>query len=137
MSLHAYRVREALVDVLGGINGNVTTYRVPPHNAIELPCLIVYPPDFINYQVARDTDIAVYPILVLVGPQDPTAIQVLEGLVSGTGPLSIKAALYADRQLGGVVSNLRLLDMTSGAYQVGTGPDDNAIGAELRVEVTA
>lgn len=136
MSLDTSAVRRALVEVLGAIDGRVLTYTTPPKTP-RLPSVVVYPPDSINYMVARDTDLAVYPVLVLVGPQDPTGIELLEGFMAGTGPLSIRAALYADRSLGGTVSNTKLLDMTSGAYQIGTGPDDNAIGAEFRVEITA
>lgn len=137
MSLDTTAVREALVDLLADINGNVTSYRVPPHNAFQLPCLIVYPPDSIRYRVARDTDLATFPVMLLVGPQDPTAWQVLEAFMGGTGSLSIRAALYSNPTLDGLVSNMKLLAMSAGVYSVGTGPDDSAIGAEFRVEITA
>lgn len=137
MSLDATAVRMALVDLLDGIDANVVAYKTPPHAPIHLPGLICYPPDTIEYRVARDTDRAVFPVVLLVGPQDPTAWEVLEAFMSGTGVLSIRAALYSDPHLGGLVSNVRLLTSQSGAYSVGTGPDDNAIGAEFRVEITA
>lgn len=130
-------VREAIVAALGGIDANITVYSVVPSTPLQLPCLLVYPPDTIEFKGPRGTSRSVFPVLALVGPQDPTAQLVLEGLMSATGDLSVFAALTADRTLGGEVSNLRLLDMTSGAYSVGVGPDDNAIGAEFRVEVMA
>jgi len=104
---------------------------------VHLPCLIIYPPDTINYMAARDTDIVTLTVTLIVGPQDPTAVDTLEAIVSGTGALSVKAALYANRTLNGTVSNLRLLDMTSGTYSIATNPNDNAIGADFRVEITA
>ncbi|MCC6434433.1 MAG: hypothetical protein IT196_05330 [Acidimicrobiales bacterium] len=130
-------VREAIVAKLGAISNRITTYRVIPHAPVQLPCLLTYPPDTIDFRVAKGTSQAVFPVLALVGPQDPTAQAVLEALMSATGSLSVYAALTADRTLSGKVSNLRLLDMTSGAYSIGVGPDDNAIGAEFRVEVLA
>ncbi len=135
MSANVPAIRAALVEAVGAIDPNLTTYLDPPLGPLQLPAIIVYPPDTIDYRRTRRLDIVTVPILVLVGLQDPTSIRVLEGLMSGTGDLSLLVALYTDRTLGGTVSNLRLLDMTSGAYSVGTGPDDNAIGAEFRVEI--
>ena len=130
-------VRAAIVTKLGAISNKITTYNLVPHAPIQLPALIVYPPDSIEFKHLRGTSLAVFPVLALVGPQDPTAQTVLEALMSATGSLSVFAALTADPTLGGTISNLRVLNMTSGAYSVGTGPDDNAIGAEFRVEVLA
>ena len=135
MSIAVTDVRLALVDALR-INDNVMVYElVPAHPTV--PCIIIYPPDTIDYMVARATDLAVFSVLVLVGPRDPTSQEVLEGFMSGAGDLSIREALYTDRTLGAVVSNLRLLDMTSGAYTLNVGGDDTVIGAEFRVEITA
>ena len=129
-------VRLALVDALSDLHAAINVYElVPAHPTV--PCLLIYPPDTIDYMKTRTLDIAVYSVVVLVGPRDPTAQEVLEGFMSGTGHLSIREALYTDRQLGGVVSNLRLMDMTSGAYSLNTGGDDSVIGAEFRVEITA
>lgn len=137
MSLDATAVREALVDLLAEINGNVTSYREPPHNAFQLPALIVYPPDSIRYRIMKDTDLAVVPVMLLVGPQDPTAWRVLEAFMSGTGSLSVRSKLYSNPTLDGLVSNMKLLEMNAGVYNVGTGPDDSAIGAEFRIQITA
>jgi hypothetical protein len=136
MSIQVAKVRASLVAVLDRIHPAIQTYEQVPHYP-TVPCLIVYPPDTINYMHARDTDIAVLTVLLLVGPQDPTSQEVLEGFMSGTGALSVKAALYADRRLENTISNLRLLDMTSGAYSLNLGPDDSVIGAEFRIEITA
>ena len=129
-------VRLALVDCFAGLNAAVTVYELVPHHP-TVPCILVYPPDTIDYQHTRNMDVAVISIIVLVGPRDPTAQEVLEGFMAGYGPLSIRQALYADRKLNNTVSNLRLLDMTSGAYSLSTGVDDQVIGAEFRVEITA
>lgn len=136
MSINVPAVRRAMVDVLGRIHPAATTYILVPHQPV-VPCILVYPPDSIDYMVARDTDLAVFPIVVLVGPQEPNSQEILEGFMSGAGDLSVREALYADRQLAGTVSNLRLLDMTSGAYALSVGAEDSVIGAEFRVEVTA
>lgn len=135
MSIDVAAVRLALVDVLS-LSASVLVYELVPQHP-TVPCVIVYPPDNINYMATRTLDIAIYSILVLVGPRDPTSQEVLEGFMSGTGDLSIRAALYADRTLGGVVSNTKLLDMTSGAYSLSVGGDDTVIGAEFRAEITA
>lgn len=135
MSIAVTDVRLALVEAMSTTQAVMVYELVPQHPTV--PCIIVYPPDSINYMVTRTLDIAVFSILVLVGPRDPTSQEVLEGFMSGTGDLSIRAALYADRTLGGVVSNTKLLDMTSGAYSLSTGGDDTVIGAEFRAEITA
>lgn len=137
MSVNLTEVRAALAETLAEIDGTITVYKDVPHTPVHLPCLIIYPPDTINYMAARDTDIVTLTVTLIVGPQDPTAVDTLEAIVSGTGALSVKAALYANRTLNGTVSNLRLLDMTSGTYSIATNPNDNAIGADFRVEITA
>lgn len=135
MSIEVTTVRQALVAVLGKIHNAVRTYELIPATP-QVPCLLVYPPESIDYMIMRDTDRGVFPVLVLVGPADPTAQEVLEGFMSGAGPLSIRQALYADRTLGRVVSNTKLLDMTSGAYSLNVNASDTVIGAEFRVEIT-
>ena len=137
MSVNLSDVRAALYETLAELDGNILVYKDVPHTPTHLPCVIIYPPDTIDYMAARDTDIVTLTVTLIVGPQDPTAVDTLEAIVSGTGALSVKAALYANRTLNGTVSNLRLLDMTSGTYSIATNPNDNAIGADFRVEITA
>lgn len=136
MSVNLAEVRAALAETLAEIDGNITVYRDVPAQP-QIPCLIIYPPDTIDYKRARDTDVVTLTITVIVAPQDPTAVETLEAIISGTGALSVKAALYANRTLNGTVSNLRLLDSTSGTYSIAANPNDNAIGADFRVEITA
>lgn len=136
MSVNLAEVREALAETLAEIDGNITVYRDVPAQP-QIPCLIIYPPDTIDYKRARDTDVVTLTITVIVAPQDPTAVETLEAIISGTGALSVKAALYSNRTLNGTVSNLRLLDSTSGTYSIAANPNDNAIGADFRVEITA
>lgn len=128
-------VREAMVEALTELDSNITIYETVPNGTPELPCVLVYPPESIEFKHTRGTSRAVFPVLVLVGPQDPVAQLVLEGLMADAGQLSVYAALTADPTLGGEVSHLRVLDLTSGAYSIGLGGDDNAIGAEFRVEI--
>jgi len=135
VSINVTEARLALVDALS-LHDAVQTYElVPLHPTV--PCIIVYPPDTIDYMVTKAGDLAVFGVLVLVGPRDPTSQEVLEGFMSGAGDLSVRQAIYADRTLGGKVSNSRVLNMTSGAYTVSTGADDSVIGAEFRIEVIA
>lgn len=136
MSVNLAEVRAALAETLAEIDGNITVYRDVPAQP-QIPCLIIYPPDTIDYKRARDTDVVTLTITVIVAPQDPTAVETLEAIISGTGALSVKAALYSNRTLNGTVSNLRLLDSTSGTYSIAANPNDNAIGADFRVEITA
>lgn len=137
MSIQIGTVRQALNAVLGTISDQVLVYDEVPDHPSVLPCLIVYPPDSINYMVTRDTDLAVFMVLLLVSPRSPAAQEVLEGFMSGAGPLSIRQALYADRSLDDAVSNLKLLDVTSGLYSITVGASDQVIGCEFRVEVLA
>ncbi len=137
MSVNLADVRAALAETLSEIDGTITVYKDVPHTPVHLPCLIIYPPDTIDYKRARDTDVVTLTITVIVAPQDPTAVETLEAIISGTGALSVKAALYSNRTLNGTVSNLRLLDSTSGTYSIAANPNDNAIGADFRVEITA
>ena len=135
--MNVIEIREALCEKLAEIDSNLTVYGPVPHQPNSLPCLIVYPPDQIDYRKTRNLDVAVFPVIALVGPQDPKSQELLEALMSGEGTLSILAKLYEDRQLAGTTSNLRMLDVTSGAYTINVGASDNVIGCEFRVEVTA
>lgn len=130
-------IREAMATQLAGISSAITIYAVIPKQPKDLPCLILYPPDQIDYMKTRNLDVAVFTILALVGPNDADGQTVLEGLMSSEGSVSVKAKLYADRQLNGTTSNLRMLDSSSGLYSVSVGNEANVIGCEFRVEVTA
>lgn len=114
----------------------IYVYEKIPKSLTILPCLIVYPPDRIDYMKTRGLNIAEFTIQAFVGPQDESRQRVLEGLMSSEGTLSVMAALYADRQLNGTTSNLRMLDATSGLYSVTVGTE-NVIGCEFTVEVSA
>lgn len=130
-------IRRALAAQLDSHFGGVlTVYEQVPSQPI-VPSLTIYPPESIAYRATRRLDVMIVPLLALVGPIDPTAQEVLEALMSGSGDLSILAVLYEDRTLDGTVTNLRLLDMTSGAYSFTSGAQDNVVGAEFRIEVTA
>lgn len=127
-------VREALNDALDSIGG-VVVYKTAMTNPTQFPCMMVGPaPESMDYRVAKDTDRAVFNVWLFIGYNDQRAQEVLEAVMSTDGTDSLLATLYADRSLGGVVSNLRLLSSTSGTYSVVNGID-NIIGCEFRVEV--
>lgn len=131
-------VREALATALHDVYGGVVAvYIKVPHTPDRIPCLIVYPPETIEYRVASRTDRAVFTVLLLARPTDPHAQALLEAAMSSTGDLSFPLAVHADRTLGGVTSNLRVLDMSAGTFTVSIGPDADAVGCEFRVEVLA
>lgn len=130
-------IRQAMNSALAEISSAIYVYDLAPKEPQIVPCLIVWPPDQIDYYKTRNLSIAVFPVTALVGPQDASGQVVLEGLMSDTGSVSVMAKLYEDRTLGGVVSNLRLLDSSSGLYPISIGGDNQVIGCEFRVEVSA
>lgn len=130
-------IRDKMNIALATIDANITVYTKPPHTPNNFPCLIVYPPDSIDYRKTRALSIVVFPVLALVGPMDPKSVEVLEALMSDDTNLSVIAKLYEDPTLDGTASNLRMLDITSGVYSIAVGASDNVLGCEFRVEVAA
>jgi hypothetical protein len=103
------------------------------------PCAIVMPSDgeFVNYDVSYDgQDDFELVVKLLAGTEiNRTAEAQLLGWLAKTGSTSVRAAIYGDRTLGGVVSDVRV----EGAR--GYGDVDYAgvvfFGAELVVTVYA
>lgn len=75
-------------------------------------------------------------VRVLVGRADErSAIERLSAYESTEGPLSVVAALYADRTLGGVADSVRVTSVgNEGVYDLGDVP---LAGVEFTVEVLA
>jgi hypothetical protein len=131
-------IRGALVDQLRTIDG-LFVYPQWPGTPQIFPCIVVFPPDNVDYSktMNRALDMATWELLALAGPMSPVSQQTLEGLMSGTGDLSVISCLYEDRKLGQLVSNLRVTGITSGIYAVSRSGGDDVIGCEITTEITA
>lgn len=129
-------IREALADRLATIPG-LYVYRQWPGTPSILPCAVIFPPDSVDYSKTsqRGLDLATWDVLTLVGPLAPTSQAFLEGLMSDVGDLSVITCLYEDRRLGGLVSNLRVPEITTGMYAVSRNANDDVAGCEFRVEI--
>ena len=126
-------IRQALADAMGSIYNLRTSATVPdsprPPQAIVMPDRIDYDLDMV-----RGADRFYFTIILLVARADDRAAQNnLDGYI--TGPDSIKAAVEADRTLGGVVDTVRVTQMRNyAAVSVG---EVLYLGAEFDVEVIA
>ena len=107
-------IREALADVLEEIDG-LFVYRTYPGTVLQLPCVILSLPERIDYSRTshQRLDLALYEMTLIIGRVDPRAQVALEGLISGKGATSIREKLYADRKLGGIISNLRVIGVNT------------------------
>ena len=135
--LNLVAIREAMAARLRNING-VFVYEQWPGTAQQVPCLVIFPPDRIDYSKTfnRGTDESTWMLLALAGPMSPTAQRILEQLMSGTGSLSVIQCLGADRTLGGTVSTLKVPEANTGIFSVPmSGGTQNLIGVEFTVTV--
>lgn len=131
-------IREALAAQLDTIDG-LFVYRQWPGQPSILPCIVLWPPESIDYSrtFQRGLDIATWHLVALVGPVSPTSQAFLEGLMSGTGALSVITCLRANPKLEGLISNSKVTGVESGIYSLGTGGNDSVIGCEITLEVAA
>lgn len=132
-------IREAMADQLRQLDG-VFVYERWPGTPQVVPCLVIFPPDRIDYSktFARGLDEATWQLLALVGPMSPTGQTLLEALMSGTGDHSVIECLGQDRTLGGVVSGLKVPEATSGVYSVPmSGGTQALLGVEFTITVMA
>ena len=103
------------------------------------PCAIVMPSEgeFVNYDVSFDgQDDFELVVKLLVGTQvSRTAQSQLLGYLAKTGSTSVRTAIYGDRTLGGVVSDVRV----EGARSYGDVDYAGVVffGAEIVVTVYA
>lgn len=68
--------------------------------------------------MGRGLDSAFVDIMLIVQRQDAQSSQsALDGYLAGTGAGSIKAAIEADKTLGGACSTLQVLSASPGTYQ--------------------
>jgi hypothetical protein len=110
------QVRDALKVRLQTISG-LRVYELIPE-PITPPCAVVGQLDFtFDIDNARGLDQANVDIYVIVQRFSERAGQdKLDGYLAGTGATSIKAAIEADRTLGGTCQTLRVIGAESGTY---------------------
>lgn len=101
----------AVMEGLGVALEQITGLRVFDHPAdqLEPPAAVVGLPTEIPYDntKARGSDRATFPVFVVVGGSfSRSATKALGPYVAGSGPKSIKAAIEADRTLGGSCATL-------------------------------
>lgn len=102
---------------------------------ITPPMATVFP-DRVEYDLnaRRGADTFFFIVQVLVGRADDRAAQRnIDAYVNGSG--SVKAAIEADRTLGGVANTCRVTEMRN--YQQVIYGDTVYLGCEFEVEVTA
>ena len=124
-------IRQALADKMANVYGLRTSAYVPdaprPPQAVVMPDRISY-----DLNARRGADTLFFTITILVGRADDRSSQGnLDKYLRGTD--SVKAALEADRTLGGVVDTCRVTEMRNyAAVPVG---EELYLGAQLIVEV--
>lgn len=126
-------LREGLALRMGTIPNLRTSATVPdapkPPIAIVMPERIVY-----DLNAHRGADTFFFTIMVIVGRADDRSAQNnLDGFIVGSS--SIKAAIEADRTLGGVANTCRVTEMSN--YSSMNVGDTLYLAASFNVEVVA
>lgn len=126
-------IRQALADKMANVYGLRTSAHVPdaprPPQAVVMPDRISY-----DLNANRGADTLYFTITVLVGRADDRSSQGnLDKYLRGRD--SVKAALEADRTLGGVVNTCRVTEARN-YVSVSVG-DTTYLQVELEVEVVA
>lgn len=128
-------IRTALAEKIGSIIGLRTAATVP--DQVNPPIAVIIP-ERVTYDEAYARGLVVYTFIVqvVVGKvSERTAQNRLDGFVNPTGATSIKAAIEADKSLGGVVFDSRVTEMTT--YTVVQIGDIAYLSCEFRVTVLA
>jgi hypothetical protein len=128
-------IRTALASKIGTISGLRTAATVPDQVS---PPIAVIIPERVTYDEAYARGLVVYTFIVqvVVGKvSERSAQNRLDGFVNPTGTTSIKAAIEADKSLGGVVFDSRVTEMTT--YTVVQIGDIAYLSCEFRVTVLA
>ena len=128
-------IRTALATKIGNISGLRTAATVP--DQVNPPIAVIIP-ERVTYDEAYARGLVVYTFIVqlVVGKvSERTAQTKLDGFVNPTGSTSIKAAIEADKSLGGVVFDSRVTEMTT--YTVVQIGDIAYLSCEFRVTVLA
>jgi len=127
-------VRLALADNLSAISGiQVSAYMLPNPTP---PTVHIYPAE-IQYDLAMDRGMDLFYLTVQAlsgSPDDRAAQQNLDAYLSGDGEQSFKAAIEADRTLGGSCDDL-IVESMSGYRLYSFQDRAPALGAEWRVRI--
>jgi len=127
-------IRQAIATNLDTVPGLHVAYRVP--EVIASPPLAVVMPPTVTFDGAfgRGLDTLDFKVLVFVGRFDAAASEdLLDAYAASTGGTSIKTAIESDSDLGGLVSDLRVTNMTEvGPVIVG---DSSLLAATFLVTV--
>ena len=128
-------IRQGLADAVGAINGLRVSATVPDSPAP--PVAIVVPVD-ISYDTSfgRGMDTYRFSVLVIVGRMaERSAQNSLDAYCAPTGDYSIKAAVNADKTLGGACQNATVTGMVNyGSLVVG---DTEYLSADFQVTIYA
>jgi hypothetical protein len=110
------QVRDGLKTRLETITG-LRAYDLIPDTVVP-PCAVVGQLDFsFDIDNARGLDQAQVDVLVIVQRFDERSAQnKLDAYLAGSGATSVKAAIEADRTLGGAVNTLRVTGAEAGTY---------------------
>jgi hypothetical protein len=132
MSMTPSNVRNGLKTNLTTITG-LRCFDIIP-DSVPLPAAVVGQLDLtFDTSMARGLDTAEIEILLIVGRMSERAGQnKLDGYLAGSGSSSIKAAIEADKTLGGACSTLRVTTATAGTI---TNAGADMLAYRYQVEV--
>lgn len=126
-------------DAMGTAIAAVPNLRVRPLiPSLVTPPMAIVQPQQIEYDLnaARGVNRYTFTVTVFVVKADDRVAQLrVDPFVSPTGPTSIKAALEADRTLGGVVDTLRVTNVSN--YTSTDANDVLYLAVDFEVEVYA
>lgn len=112
-------IRVALANSLKNVPGVAQTSAWNLPEGFTAPCLFVLGNGAVSYDstYGRGTDSLSFVVRGITGAVDSVGAQrLISQWVGGSGTSSVKAALQADRTLGGVVDDLRVTDYSGDQY---------------------
>lgn len=130
------KIRIALADTIeNGVENEINVYQNIP-DIFQFPACIIRPDsaDFAG-TFGRDDDVWKFDLFLIVGRADTAnAAELLDEFVSGSGPSSIRAAIWNNHTLGlsDTVSFVRSVKGYGGGFETAK---TRHIGAVLKVEV--
>lgn len=128
-------IRTAMGTALGSVSGLRVRELIPP---LVTPPMAVVQPQQIEYDLNAQNGLHLYTftVTVFVVKADDRAAQLkVDPYVAPTGSGSVKAALEADRTLGGVVNTLRVTNVNN--YSSADANDVLYLAVDFEVEVYA
>lgn len=105
-------VREAIVNAVKDANSEINGYETVS-DVTNVPAVVVGPPDIdFSKAMGRGLDELTFPLFILVGiPEMGIAQDRLDEFIYGSGPLSIRRAIWNDPSLGDVVEDSDITKM--------------------------